>query len=195
MPTYERAEDEWYPEEPWVTELLLKYIPKPVLVCDPCCGEGNILKACADADIPAFGFDIVERGSVPNFAGIMPFEQMSERTAFAPTIISNPPYENAKGTERFIRTMLGIGGVETLAVLGEARMMFSKSRALGLWSELPPRLIITIAPRPSIPPGQGLLDGTIKRGGGKQDYVWFVWSRLADFPVGWIAGHIERKKP
>lgn len=191
MVTYERAADEWYPEESWLTKLLLKYIPKPDLVCDPCCGEGNVLKACRAADIPCFGFDIVDRGA-EGFAGVMPFEDMQDTYALAGTIISNPPYERAKGTERFIRTMLSIKGLDTLAVLGEARMMFSETRAVDLWSDLPPRAVITIAPRPSIPPGQGLLDGSVKRGGGKQDYVWFVWSRVQDAPVGWIAGHLPQ---
>lgn len=191
MPTYKRAADEWYPEEPWLTELLFKYIPTPDLVCDPCCGEGNILKACTDMGIPNFGFDIIDRGA-PNFAGHMSFEQMKDQHAMAPTIICNPPYERAKGTERFIRTMLTLKGLETLIVLGEARMMFSITRAKRLWVDLPPRAIITIAPRPSLPPGQALRDGTVKRGGGKQDYVWFVWSRNPEFPIGWIAGFIER---
>jgi hypothetical protein len=183
--TYERAPDEWYPEEAWLTTLLLQHIPRPDLVCDPCCGEGNVIAACSVAAIPAFGYDIVDRGA-PYLMGLQRFETFA--SAPAPTVICNPPYEHAEGTERFIRHMLGLPGLETLAVLAEARMMFSVKRASGLWVDHPPRMVLTIAPRPSIPPGEGLRDGTVKRGGGKQDYVWFVWSTRPDCPTGWVAG-------
>jgi hypothetical protein len=192
--TYKRAAGEWYPEEPWVTQLLLQHIPTPEMVCDPCCGEGNIIKGCHEAGVPAFGYDMVDRGA-PSLWGLQSYDALVSDGCHAPVIICNPPYERAKGTERFIRTMLRVRGVHTLAVLCEARMLFSKGRAKGLWRDHKPRLIVTIAPRPSMPPGEGLRDGTVKRGGGKQDYVWAVWSSDPACPTGVEFGLRINKAP
>ncbi|WP_264873499.1 helix-turn-helix domain-containing protein, partial [Saccharibacter floricola] len=98
--SYSRVAHDWYVEPEHATDRLLA-VEKPFsgTILDPCCGQGNILRACERAGIKAVGSDVVDRGigaRVEDFSAAIP--------DLKPTsIISNPPFNQA---EEFVKTAL-----------------------------------------------------------------------------------------
>lgn len=170
----------WYVESMSVTKQLLfaeKFIG-PII--DPCCGAnsevgGNIIKACIEAGLDAYGMDIEDRfsGDSPSWwRGTQDFLALEDKPRFT-NIIMNPPFFAGVGAEAFIRKALGVSTGKVAAFV-DVRFIGSSKRASGLWAEHRPSRIYYITPRPSCPPGTYLLNGH-KAGGGTADYCWVVW--------------------
>jgi hypothetical protein len=173
-----RSSHDWYVEPREAVDFLLDREEFVGPVWDPACGQGQIVKACLDRDIEAWGTDIVRRMySRPAwFPGVLDFLEARKDLRRRREIISNPPYLKAKGAEAYIRRALALPGVEKVAMVVNAKFVAGQGRARGLYAELPPDRVRPISPRPSMPPGEWLANGE-KAGGGIEDFVWLVWDR------------------
>ncbi len=169
--------DGFYVEPAWCTDFLLdRESFADMVVWDPACGGGNIVKTLRQAGLTAFGTDLRLRvGEAEQQVWCLGTRDFLEYVMVNfDAIVTNPPYGHAKTAEAFIRRALEYGTLQKLAVFVNAKFMFSKARAAGLFKEHPPTRIWPILPRPSCPPGQYLKAGG-KATGGVADYVWMVW--------------------
>jgi hypothetical protein len=103
--------------------------------------------------------------------------------------VTNPPFGRAVLAEKFIRHAISLKP-EKLAVFVDARFLFGKARAAGMYDEFPPARVWMITPRPSCPPGAYLKAGN-KAGGGTADYCWLVWTphwkvAATETTLGWL---------
>ena len=86
---YSRKENEAFFTPAWVTHCLLSKISFPGGIYDPCCGDGQIIKACTDLGLKADGADIHYYGFKPGGANFLKMEALPEGFN---NIITNPPY-------------------------------------------------------------------------------------------------------
>lgn len=177
---WDRSDDEFYIEPPWVTAALLREEGFQGGIWDPACGSGNIIKVFLGAGRYALGSDIIKRTNDEGwFIGTGDFLSCSDRFPGTFNIVMNPPYGRAKLAEAFIRKALSLKP-EKLAVFVETRFLCGSRRAQGLFREHHPARVWLITPRPSCPPPGSYLEAGGKPEGGKQDYCWIVWTRPAD---------------
>lgn len=172
------APDGWYVEPESATTFLLarERFPGPIL--DPCCGQGNIVRACHDRGLEAYGADLRARRGAAGQAWFVAQEDYLEAGHSAPSIIMNPPYGRALLAEAFIRRAWADPATKKLAAFVNSKFLFAERRSAGLFRDMPPARIHPVIPRPSCPPGQFLLDGG-KAEGGVENFVWLVWERDA----------------
>jgi hypothetical protein len=178
--THKRHTLDFYTEPRWTVDLLLaaEAIRGPVL--DPACGAGTIVKACLAHGIVAAGSDIAER---PFGECGIDFLGISAKPP-ATTIICNPPYALA---EQFARRALEVA-TDKVALLLQSKFPYSQRR-YDFFAEHPPARIYFLSTRPSMPPGDKLIAGTVEAKGGKLDYLWMVWDRRhprTPTTVGWL---------
>lgn len=184
--TWPRDPLDWYVEEMRATEQLLEVERFIGGVWDPCCGQGNILKAAIAAGYDVCGTDLVKRRNCYFIQGGVDFlEQSMPRSQ---NIVMNPPFFRGKGTEAFIRKALALVNGK-VAAFADLKFLAGANRANGLWNEFPPHRIWIVTPRVSCPPGEWLAGGN-KAGGGTADWCWAVWDKTAP-PVeaptlGWL---------
>jgi hypothetical protein len=173
---FERDPLDWYVEDQRVTRQLLSVEDFYGEIHDPCCGGGNIVKACLAAGLEATGTDVVRRMTDdPSwFLGELDFLTSSDALRID-NLIMNPPYFGGKGTEAFIRKGLAVAR-RKVAVFVDRRFVTGKGRAAGLYRDHPPAWIWEVTPRPSCPPGAYLAAGG-KASGGTADFCWLVWDR------------------
>jgi len=152
--------DEHYVEPFWVSERLFAEEAFEGAIYDPACGFGRIVISALKAGHQAYGSDLVHRGwdSTPqNF-----FASESKHN----NIVSNPPFDQIK---QFAKHALKRAEHKVVMIMPTARLNAAR------WLEQTPlRRVWLLTPRPSMPPGQYILDGG-KVGGGKSDYCWLVW--------------------
>lgn len=178
-----------YVEPERVTAQLLAVEGFVGLIHDPCCGIGNVVKACRSAGYHrATGSDLVRRvdASQTWYVGEGDFLAAPDVRCMD-NVICNPPYFGGKGTEGFIRKALAVAQGK-VAVFVDNRFLTGKARAQGLWRDHPPTRVWMISPRPSCPPGSYLAAGN-KAGNGSSDYVWLVWdltSPPGSTALGWL---------
>lgn len=86
---YARKEKEDFFTPTWVTHCLLNKFNFPGGIYDPCCGDGQIIKACEDFGIKANGADLYNYGFKP---GGIDFLKMERLPKGFNSIITNPPY-------------------------------------------------------------------------------------------------------
>jgi hypothetical protein len=171
---YPPAEGQWYVEPVGVSTALFGRERFVGAIWDPACGQGNVLAAAGICGLEAVGTDLVQRREE---AIVQQMDFLGHRgRSLAPNIVCNPPYSDG-AAERFIRHALDVARGK-VAMLLEARFLFSEARAGGLWVHHPPTRIYNIVPRPSCPPGEHLATGA-KAGGGAQECVWAVWDQTA----------------
>jgi hypothetical protein len=190
---WERSDQDWYQEPADCTTALLGVERFWGQIWDPACGGGHVVKAAVAAGRSAFGSDIVDRRwDTDNvlWRGCKDFLKEDPNHFPADIIITNPPFEGGKGTEAFIRHALSSPRLAKLAIFTDVRFLFSKRRALGLYTELPPSRVWVLVPRPSCPPGRYLIEGG-KASGGTADFCWLVWDRTAPF-YGTHLGYAKR---
>lgn len=181
-----RASGEWYVEPPSATEVLLRAERFPGRVHDPACGQGNIVNAAIAAGYEATGSDIVRRTDAAWFTGESDFLS-PDADPIVGSIICNPPFYRAEGTELFIRKALEHSRAK-VAMFTDIRFMAGGRRANGIFRELPPHRIWIVTPRVSCPPGEYLAAGN-KAGNGSSDWCWMVWSNCCPYKgtsIGWL---------
>lgn len=178
---------QWYVEPESVTRQLLTVERFVGQVLDPCCGQGNIVRAMIDCGVVAKGSDIVCRAPGENwFLGERDFLQ-SHVVGWS-NIVMNPPFFRAKGAENFIRHALTQASAKVAAFV-DIRFLTGAERANGLFAEHPPHRIWMVTPRVSCPPGAYLAAGN-KAAGGTADWCWMVWDLTAPpagiSQIGWL---------
>ena len=159
------------------------------VVLDPCCGWGRILRAAQEAGLHPLGCDIFSRWDWSPDGPFLPMGINSYPPAFKiadwfdpkwcpaispywqhPTVIaSNPPYDRA---DEFLELALK-RATTMVALILPATWHHGAARSLRL-EKTPLYQILPITPRPSMPPGQAILDGQ-KVGGGTKDFSLFVF--------------------
>jgi hypothetical protein len=164
--SHERDARDFYVEPEWAVELLLNVEPFAGWIFDPFAGSGTIVRVAKRHGLMAEGSDLEPRGDGIERADF--FETTRRRSNF----VFNPPY---KGAERAIRHALSLAMLK-VAVLVQSKFPYSQTRHR-LFTELPPARIYFLSSRPSMPPGEKLLAGTVEAKGGKLDYCWIVWSK------------------
>jgi hypothetical protein len=173
---FQRDPHDWYVENQACTRALLRVERFFGTVWNPACGQGNIMRACRATGLEAVGSDVVRRAGFDDDAwwcGVGDFLQDSRAPSFE-SIITNPPFFKAKGTEAFIRKALRVAR-HKVAIFTDVKFLAGGARASGLYAEHPPSRVWILSPRPSCPPGEWLKAGN-KAGGGTADWVWAVWS-------------------
>jgi hypothetical protein len=164
---YERAEHEWYVEQPSAVRALLRHETFRGPVHDPACGGGNIPRTLREAGYyTATGADIVDRG----FGEVRDF--LTDQRRYA-NIVTNPPFKLAVDfAERAIASLDNDAGkvciIQRLAWLeGNARYqrLFEGGLLHRVW---------VFRSRISMPPGG--VDVPAKNG--SVAYAWFVFLRI-----------------
>ena len=189
---------QWYVEDQSCTRALLRVENFAGAIYDPCCGRGNIVRTALERGIDAIGTDIKNRTTdkpywfygeydflhgdlTPLLVDYRPWNRSSW------SVVVNPPFFRAAGTEQAIRRALEIAK-HKVCIFTDVRFLSGKARAEGLYTECPPHRIWHLSPRPSCPPGEYLAAGN-KAGGGTADYCWLVWDLLSPYTgtqTGWL---------
>jgi hypothetical protein len=189
---WNQNEFHWYVEGSECTRALLRAEKFAGVIYDPCCGQGNIIKACWASGVSAYGSDIEKRTTESwfmgehDFLGDSPFDDQCLSDP-GMSIIMNPPFYRAVGTEAFIRKALTVAK-HKVACFVDMKFLSGSARAKGVYAEHPPSRVWLLSPRPSCPPGEYLLAGN-KAGGGTTDYCWLVWDLLSpssETKLGWL---------
>lgn len=165
---YVRDPHDWYVEPPFCTELLLDRVQFEK-VWDPACGRGTIVETCHTRGIEAIGTDIVDRIHADSPLSVDFLSPTLAPPLDWTDIITNPPYRHA---EAFVRRAFELDA-RRIAVLVRLDFLASQRRQV-LFREYQPILVLVLSRRPSMPPGQALLNGT-KPTSGQHDYCWIIW--------------------
>lgn len=165
------VEDDFYTEPEWCVDLLFDAEPFVGCIYDPCAGAGTIPRIAFNRGFSTFASDLRDR-DIEGVEGDLDFLYNAPVLLHPENIIFNPPYKHA---DDFIRRALDIATIK-VAALVQQKFPFSQRR-YRLFQEHPPARIYFLSDRPSMPPGEALLAGTIKAKGGTIDYLWMVWDR------------------
>lgn len=186
--THKRHSLDFYTEPAFTVELLLdaEDIPGPVL--DPACGSGTIVKVCQTRGIEAHGSDIAERPFGQSGVDFLLMDSLPDLGGRAiASIVCNPPYVLA---EQFARRALGLATAK-VALLLQSKFPYSQRR-YNFFAEHPPSRIYFLSTRPSMPPGDDLIAGTVEAKGGKLDYCWLTWDQRRRHDAPTIARWLRR---
>lgn len=209
---------DWYVEESWVTQQLIDTLRGALcgsyddwfagdLIWDPCCGMGNVLAPFMALGLTVAGSDVERRTSSPQF--LFEHDFLSDQSCLLDhwqpkSIVFNPPYSNQNGrkiaglAEKFIRKAIALQA-NTVAALLPVKWLASEGRHK-LFTEHPPRFVLIMSERPSMPPGdvvEALGKNAFKHG--KVDFMWVVWDRHVETQPGetrtiWIAPRPKVRK-
>jgi hypothetical protein len=172
---FPRHPDDFYIEDDWCFDALPAIIGHADFasgIYDPACGVGTIPIAAMRLGFPVVGSDKIDRPKVAPFR-FKTRDFLEERTVNGwPSIVMNSPYKAAREfiEKALIETQRG-GVVAALAPLS-----FLVSQARHDFFQRPEvERIIFLSKRPSMPDGDALLTGKVKRGGGQTVYGWVVF--------------------
>ena len=185
---FERADNNWYVDSPSVSEALFRVESFVGSIHDPCAGMGNILRMANNKGYAVRGSDIRPRpehfATLPNVLNRNPVDFLSndaERYSYD-SIVMNPPYGVGPGgpgsprlEELFIDRALHLARGKVAVVL---RLSWMAPRITWLKDRGCIRIFV-VHPRPSMLPGDNLLNGETPKGGAV-DYAWFVFLRGSD---------------
>lgn len=196
---------DWYVEELWVTEQLIKHVHfREELtggegIWDPASGFGTICSA-----FEGWGFDgrvylsdVVDNVDRSNFLFEPPFQSadfLELTSAPAPcSIVCNPPYSYKKLfydgremliSEAFVRHALKLA-TRRVCMLLPIKWLSSQARFKLFMEDCPPAEVLVLTQRPSMPPGDRIeLMGNRAFKGGMIDYCWIVWNVQAPTAPG-----------
>jgi hypothetical protein len=176
--------ENWYLEPEWTSRRLFDEERFFGSVYDPCAGIGRILQSARAAGLDAIGSDIVDRGGCGGWIRDFVSGPIVSRHPTARNIVSNPPFE-------FIREVAERAcavAPEKVALLAPCRRLV----AAGEWlQKLPLSRILYLTPRPSMPPGETVLEIEArgkKPSGGTQDFCWIIFQHgyRGEPRVGWL---------
>lgn len=168
MGNIDRAENDWYMDQPEATEALLRAEPFSGLSWDPACGAGTIPSTMRAFNLTCLGSDLVDRGyeraSLRNFLG-----EREDGDEVA-NIVCNPPFSLARA---FVDKALLVATHKVAMLLP---LTFLEGQRKAYWLPTTPLARVHIFTwRISMPPGELLLAGKVKPEGGKKCFAWFVW--------------------
>lgn len=170
---YERDANDWYVEPAWCVQALKDRVRFTGNIHDPCCGSGTIPKF-----MNGTGSDLIDRG----FG--YPTQNFLLSTDTYDNIVMNPPYKLA---QEFIEEALDRVRFKVAALV--QTKFLSSQRRFRLFVRPETMRIIMFSRRPSMPPGNMLMEhGERIRGGGSIDYCWVIWGRGNKSPctVEWM---------
>lgn len=170
---YERADADWYVEPVEATLALLAVERFVGAVHDPACGQGNIVKACKQRGLDAYGSDLHDRGFGATGINFLDHEHEADN------IITNPPFSLA---EEFLVRALQVARFK-VAILCRLAWLEGRRRA-ALLQRAPLARVWVFANRINVPPGG--LDLPAK--GSAVAYAWFVFDHDHQGPasLGWV---------
>jgi hypothetical protein len=182
----------WYVEPESAVDQLFDLIPFDGMIWDPSCGRGTILNVARRRGHATMGSDLVDRYRPERHQfQRQDFLRVSGPPMLRFSIINNPPYNEPEPmiAEKFIRHAHQIGGWHRAAFLVPISFQCSERR-WSLFAEHVPSHVISLMERPSMPPGAMLEErGESCRGGGMEDYCWFVFTA----GVPWRTEHLFAK--
>lgn len=182
---WERDPHDWYVEAEWCSQRLFDEEKFSGNVTDPACGTGRIIQAAIDHGYGSGARDIVCRTRLS--MTIFDFLAEDQGVLVVENIVCNPPFKHA---DQFVKLSLQ-RAVGKVAMLLPATWHCGSARAR--WLETTPlRRVLTLTPRPSMPPG-AVLEAGQKPGGGTKDFAWYIWERGHKGP--WEGGWLHRTKP
>ena len=157
-----RDPNDYYIEEKWCSTRLFEELSFEGAIHDPACGSGRIIEAARAAGYEAHGTDKIRRTPLCEeeldfLEGWPPHRQPPDNIA------RNPPFRIAKA---FIMRALVLCRRKT-AMLLPLKCLGGAKRSRWL-EQLPLTQVLTMTPRPSMPPGS-LIEAGMKPGGGKED--------------------------
>lgn len=163
---YRRVELDWYVEPISATRALLQVEKFEGEVYDPACGCGNIVLACREAGLDAYGSDLVDRGFGVGGRDFLntPLLNVSPRN-----IICNPPFGASLDFAKKALRMAShkVAFIQRLAWLeGRKRAAFMESAPLAR--------VHVFRNRICMPPGE---KKDLPAKGGFIAYAWFVFER------------------
>ncbi|MGQ9367712.1 hypothetical protein [Azospirillum sp. ST 5-10] len=190
---YEHDPHDWYVEEPWCTDELLRAVDFAGTVLDPACGMGRIVEACRRHGLDAIGSDLVDRG----YRHCTPLVDFTLPGAWPAgsfdNVICNPPYYSGKGSVAFVEAGLRVARRRVAALVPLPFLAGQRRHALyrRAW---PVSHVLVLSRRPSMPPGRLLVEGSVTQKGGKEDYVWIVLTHGHGGPpvVDWLLPDARR---
>lgn len=197
---WQKHPDNWYVEEPWCPKRLFEEIRFQGAVHDPCCGQGTIVYAAAFAGYPFSCSDIANRWTkAPDGFSITRYQ---DDTRMHDNIVTNPPFDDVnKGETRetmppFLTWALSHARNQ-VALLVPFKWFAGDARSR-LLETTPLSRILVLTPRPSMPPGDALLDMLAhgeEPGGGKEDFAWAIFDlQNRDYLYGPRFGWLHRDK-
>jgi hypothetical protein len=185
---YIRDPHDRYVEDAACVDALLDWLKlaEGTEVYDPCAGTGNIVDRCNKHGLKARGSDLIDRGREDIEPGIDFLSVINlGMHRRADWIISNPPFYHGDGHVQFHLSAWQVARYG-VAMICPAPLLYSRKRQ-DFWREYRPAAILFLSRRPSMPPGEVLAAGG-KRGGGKEDYFWAIWTKDdgVETIVAWI---------
>lgn len=189
LSTYARDELDFYVEPAWCVDLLLDNEVFIDDCLDPACGLRTIVSTVRKRGITCWCSDIVERLPNTNENDLEPdnfLEYTLDPYHSVPNIICNPPFKYAVP---FCLRALEVTR-HKVAMLLPLSFLASQKRKAELFDPHPPARVYVLSRRPSMPPGQMLIDNPEYVGkGGSVDYCWIVWDHGAKGPtqMEWLA--------
>lgn len=171
-----RDPHDFYPTPRGVTEALLQHEQFSASVWEPACGDGAISEVLKETGYSVESSDLIGRG----YGDVEDFLTTERR---ATNIITNPPFEKA---EEFVRKALSSTTGKVAMFLPLTFLESQKRESLLAGSCL--KTVYVFVDRVSLYKG-----GSVRCGGGRAAYAWFVWEHGYDDPptLGWV--HSERK--
>lgn len=172
---FKRDPHDWYCESRYAVEALLDHCQFFGEVYDPACGRGNIPEVFRARGNPVRATDLVDRGYA-GLDGVMDF--LTADVAPVDNIVTNPPYNYRRGiAEAFIHKALSVAR-RRVAVFVPIAFTTGMGRYDRLFSNARPSHELVFAERMTCPPGR-LIEAFDERAfkGGKQDFIWLVWTR------------------
>ncbi|MEL6486692.1 MAG: hypothetical protein AAFQ13_06070 [Pseudomonadota bacterium] len=198
---------DWYVDPIWCARQLALALDRfaaerrdGLAIWDPCCGMGNTLQAAWElADegksfaLSTIGSDLVDNFDWATFDACPDLERpawfradfLERKRAPEPcSIVCNPPYSYIKNiAELFARHALKLAA-KHVCILMPTKWLSSQARQR-LFTEHPPLAILYLSQRPSMPPGDRIIDmGSRAFSGGMVDYCWIVWDVTKTVRVG-----------
>jgi len=179
---YGRDRLDWYVEPSWIWRSLPDCLPADLwsevvgnVIWDPWCGQETVATSLKLSGVPEghiISTDLVARGPnapPPAMTGLDWLGKVRDDFTIEGSVIGNPPYGNC--IEHITRAIERA----TILVATVVRLDFLASQArYKVFKEHPPYMVIVLSKRPSMPPGEKLLEGT-KAAGGQHDYCIMVW--------------------
>lgn len=173
-PRKDRHPFDWYVEPRWAVELLFKHVAFLGTIGDPCCGLGTIPSVARELGYDTAAADLHDRG-YEHLDAIADF--LTDATLFegVNNLVFNPPYSyRPRIAEAFVRRAIEIAGM-TVAALVPIKWLCTQVR-FDLFAKCPPKLLLVLSTRPSMPPGNKIAElGNKAFKGGTIDYCWVIW--------------------
>jgi len=159
---WDRQATDWYVEPEWCSERLFDEEEFDGAIHDPAAGMGRIVMAAHKHGYSAIGTDIHPRTRIVQKADFFKCDHDMTNT------VTNPPFKLAQefALRALHHTRRKVAVIFPVARLNAAHWLDGS----------PLERIWLLTPRPSMPPGESILNN-IKPGGGKVDFCWLVFNK------------------